>query len=164
MTPQRLVKRLLSEDDDDAHNELWTQLVDLVDRSNDPSLTGLVDFLAQTYNGGITQYIENGYAEEFPDVYNFVKTLPKGIGKELAAKLQPLLELIPAAEEEARESGERSRQGGAEEENPYENFENDFEIVEDWIYDRQKMDPILRAIVADGAEDRPRNSGATNAT
>jgi len=59
----------------------WKALVDAVEKMPAGKLPRgameFLDFLSQTYNGGVVQYIDNGYGKEFNTALRYVKQLAK---------------------------------------------------------------------------------------
>lgn len=105
----------------------WGALVDAVEKMPAGKLPRgameFLDFLSQTYNGGVGQYIDNGYGKEFNTAMRYVKQLAKDMGPNphLSKLLSDLVELdnlvdIPNTDDNV------------------EQHEAEFEVFENWLY------------------------------
>jgi hypothetical protein len=143
MKPQDLVEKLLSED---AHEQLWDRAVEVAEQAGEDSLAmDFVNLLAQVYNGGFEQYVYNGYAESYAGAIQFLRTLKSPAARVLYSRLRALSPLIS----QAKEANDSARTDGGEE-NPMEQFENDFGIAEDFVYNHANVDPILAEMTGGG--------------
>jgi hypothetical protein len=128
------VNKLLGEAEEES---LYHQLLELVEnmkvKDAPRGAMDFIDFLAQIYNGGVLQYVQNGYAESFVDVARFLNQYG---GEELVEKYNSL------DPEPTMETIERIGEEG-----DIEEATKAWDEFETWIYDKKNTDPILTTII-----------------
>lgn len=153
-SPYKLVRIILGEDES---SELWDQLLavgDAMDKeqSGDTSdLTAYLDLIADIQNGGIQQCIEHGRDwGEFYDAVRFLRRFGGEAAKNVASRLLSLEDSYVLGKEDYDESDEKRRSGEGYDANhdPFDDYLNDFGIVEDVIYDKETMNAVHRELLA----------------
>jgi hypothetical protein len=139
---KRIVEKLLGEDT----HELYDRLLAIGDElGEDSSVYQYIDLIADIYNGGIQQCIEHGRDfGEFDAASRFLKANGGPNAQALAAAFIGLRRSYIEAKEAADEQVQSSREGrGYDDEfDPYAEFAEDFDEVEDLLYNKEKTDAV----------------------
>lgn len=152
---QKIVSRLLSEDE---HRDLYDQLLAIAEEHGEgSSLMGYIDLIADIYNGGIQQCIEHGRLfAEFADASRFLRENGGPSAQALAAAFRGLGRAYNQASESYQEHDNSMKQGeGDSDFDPFEEFTEDFDAVEDLLYNKEATDNVHRELLAKLGAPKP---------